>query len=194
MSNTLNFGSFHARHFGSQSTQAWQHILGSSQPQQQENHTGYYYDRSSDPYTTTYAYDQDYYYENQPNYAYYDTQGADQKEAYHEEYIEEEEEQPSTSQLTQEQIEIFRFSEAYRKKRLAEEEQSVTSEPDDDELISKPFHDWAEAPAARLVLNEASNPSDEVRIREHMLNAAYIDECLNQEHEVVLWPVLPLAL
>lgn len=70
----------------------------------------------------------------------------------------------------------------------------MASETDDDELISKSFHDWAEAPAARLVLNETPSSVDEVRIREHMLNAAYIDECVNQEHEVVLWPVLPLAL
>ena len=102
MSNVLRFKSFHERHFSPDQVKHWQSILnqqsGASQWQQCDTSQSY----SSQQVETTAAenYEEEYY-----------------EEEYNEEYDEEGQQDTEAPTLSEEAIEIFRFSEAYRKER-----------------------------------------------------------------------------
>jgi hypothetical protein len=180
--NRLAFGEFHQKHFGPEQTAYWSLMI--QQQQQQYEQAQQYYSYEND-------------YSQQPidsrNYAQDQYQDPQQNQY---EYHEEEEEE-----LSKEAIEIFRFSEAYRKeKELArlEAEQEET----------KGMQDWQydesnvlcsggqEAPVTSLVLTqpETTRPvkHSHNRIQEELLNSAYLSSC--RHDQVVLWPVIPFKL
>ena len=117
MSNILQFRSFHERHFSPEQVQYWQqHILnrrqqGQQQQQQQQQNGTWQWQQHNESYAPYY--------------------GNDQIVVDQETHVQEEEtginmereQEPNLSQqqqqtsLSQEAIEIFKFSEAYRKER-----------------------------------------------------------------------------
>ncbi|KAI8140215.1 hypothetical protein BJV82DRAFT_624305, partial [Fennellomyces sp. T-0311] len=99
MSNVLRFRSFHERHFSPEQVRYWQSILNqqSSASQWQQYDGLQHAETAGDD-------------ENYEEEDYYE-------EGYEEEYVQEDtDEQPQTT-LSEEAIEIFKFSEAYRKER-----------------------------------------------------------------------------
>ncbi|KAI7856536.1 hypothetical protein BDC45DRAFT_437190 [Circinella umbellata] len=108
MSNVLQFKSFHERHFSPEQVKYWQqHIL--NQQQQQQQHSTWQWQQYNESYPS--------YNDNDPTIL-----------ANEETYTQEEEidinmeQEPNVDQhqqtsLSQEAIEIFKFSEAYRKER-----------------------------------------------------------------------------
>lgn len=98
--------------------------------------------------------------------------------------------------LSKEAIEIFQFSEAY-KKELEEEQMSEKSVEVRDELIVPHHRNGIEASSTQLVLADPDRKPETERIgvMEHVLNAAYLESCRPSSNEpVVLWPVIPLNL
>ncbi|CAM0140228.1 unnamed protein product [Umbelopsis sp. WA50703] len=99
--------------------------------------------------------------------------------------------------LSDEAIEIFRFSEAWKREkeqRIAEQakedrEQKQTIFPES----SAAHTDGNEPPATALVLSssEHSDAPSQVNTLQHLVNFAYTESC---PPDTVLWPVLPLRL
>lgn len=136
------------------------------------------------------------------------SQGQPSQEEWNDnEYYEvedEEEEEETFGGLTKEAIEIFKFSEAYRKEREIEklkEEQVDEEGMEDWQFDESTVHvsGGQEAPATSLVLINKSNKlnlSEKIRIQEELLNSAYLSSCSsdNQDVPVILWPVLPFKM
>ncbi|KAG2220239.1 hypothetical protein INT45_008780 [Circinella minor] len=198
MSNVLQFKSFHERHFSPEQVKYWQqHILN----QQQQQHSTWQWQQYNESYPS--------YHDNDPTIVNEET------------YIQEEEininmeQEPNVDQqqktsLSQEAIEIFKFSEAYRKEREESEEKNIEEE-EHDKWITNAYRNGIEAPVSCLVYHSnkdddddlettisSSSPSspsssiERIRIQEHILNSNYLDTC--RKGQVVLWPVLPLRL
>ncbi|CEI96424.1 hypothetical protein RMCBS344292_10585 [Rhizopus microsporus] len=180
--NRLGFADFHAKHFGPEQQEYWKQFLRNQQQ---------YYQQQNDEQSSQLVSDYSYYYYN------HDNEPTD---------LEEEQVQANESYdddgLYKEAIEIFRFSEAYRKER--DEERLKQEEADQ---VGK--EDWkfdessvicsggSEAPATCLVLTQKSKQqSENLRMKEDMLNSEYLSSCTNKDTDtpVVLWPVLPLKL
>ncbi|KAL9537754.1 hypothetical protein MBANPS3_011498 [Mucor bainieri] len=178
--NRLAFGDFHAKHFGPEQKAYWQTMLQQQQQQQQQ---------------------QQYYQQNAHEYYQYETnqlQQQDQLEA-EEYYLEEDEEEEQ--QLSKEAIEIFQFSEAYRKEKELER---ISREKDDTEGMQDWQYDEStvlcsggmEAPTTSLVLTQPRSTHEKNRIQEELLNSAYLNSCRNRDNQetVILWPVLPFKI
>ncbi|KAG2177610.1 hypothetical protein INT44_008122 [Umbelopsis vinacea] len=101
------------------------------------------------------------------------------------------------SKLSEQAIEIFRFSEAWKREkaqRLAEQEKEDGLEKKTMFPESSAAHlDGTEPPATSLVLSntEPIHTSPDIAALEHLVNFTYTSSC-NQD--TVLWPVLPLRL
>ncbi|KAI9491271.1 hypothetical protein BDB00DRAFT_507671 [Zychaea mexicana] len=114
MSNVLQFRSFHKRHFSPEQVKYWQQqVLNQQQPNtssQWQQYSNTVYDSRHPHY--------DYDYTNYPSEGLENKSetDVDMTEAEREEFDEEEGQQQQTT-LSQEAIEIFKFSEAYRKER-----------------------------------------------------------------------------
>ncbi|KAI7908152.1 uncharacterized protein BX663DRAFT_493174 [Cokeromyces recurvatus] len=187
--NRLAFGEFHKKHFGAHQKSYWHSIL----QLHLQNYQSQHYD--DDTY-----YDQQQYYSYESNKDYYDDSehNDDQQEEYE---IEEEEEE---EELSKEAIEIFKFSEAYKQKlemERLEREEKETEGMEDWQYDESTVHcsGGLEAPTTSLILTrpEASRPDreSELRMKEELLNSAYLSSCLDDEdNPVVLWPVLPFKL
>ncbi|ORE10109.1 hypothetical protein BCV72DRAFT_239141 [Rhizopus microsporus var. microsporus] len=179
--NRLGFADFHAKHFGPEQQEYWKQFLRNQQQ---------YYHQQSDEQSSQLTSDYSYYYNhnNEPT-----------------DLEEEQVEVDKTNDdygLSKEAIEIFRFSEAYRKER--DEERLKQEEADQ---VGK--EDWkfdessvicsggSEAPATCLVLTQKSKQqSENLRMKEDILNSEYLSSCTNKDTDapVVLWPILPLKL
>ncbi|CAO3628020.1 unnamed protein product [Mucor fragilis] len=177
--NRLAFGDFHAKHFGPEQKAYWQNMLQQQQQQQQQQH-------------------QPYYQQNEYDYDQYEADELQQQgQPVDEEYYPEEEEEEN-HQLSKEAIEIFRFSEAYRKEKELER---ISREKDDTEGMQDWQYDEStvlcsggmEAPTASLVLTQPRSTHEKNRIQEELLNEAYLKSCRDQggQEAVILWPVLP---
>jgi hypothetical protein len=188
--NRLGFADFHAKHFGPDQKAHWQSMLQQQQlnmyPQQQ------YYDYTQD--------------QEQGEQEYYNNEEYEEYAQEEEEY--EEEEQEDELQLSKEAVEIFRFSEAYRKER---EEERLKEEEEDQEGMEDWQYDEStvhisggiEAPATSLILTkkrnekeEKSKKSNKITIQEELLNSAYLLSCTSSGNDapVILWPVLPFKM
>ncbi|KAI9275900.1 hypothetical protein BDA99DRAFT_198434 [Phascolomyces articulosus] len=115
MSNVLQFKSFHDRHFNPEQVKHWQQFILNQQQQQQQEQpdlSQWQQYNESNAYWSNQENNGDYS-ANQETY----TQGVTNEymEQEQEPYYEEEEGQPGG--LSKEAIEIFKFSEAYRKER-----------------------------------------------------------------------------
>ncbi|KAI7866598.1 hypothetical protein BDF14DRAFT_1882378 [Spinellus fusiger] len=112
---------------------------------------------------------------------------------------EEQEQEENNTQLSKEAIEIFKFSEAYRKQRDA------LKEPEQDTFEQ----DWAlgestvaykngmEAPPTTLIFsNTTTAETPALQLQEHVLNSHYIESCTKGtlHSPIVLWPILPLRM
>ncbi|GAN10808.1 hypothetical protein MAM1_0404c10358 [Mucor ambiguus] len=178
--NRLAFGDFHAKHFGPEQKAYWQNMLQQQQQQQQ------YYQQNAHEY---------YQYEAA------ELQQQDQPESEEHYPEEEEEEEEEEQQLSKEAIEIFRFSEAYRKEKELER---ISREKDDTEGMQDWQYDEStvlcsggmEAPTTSLVLTQPRSMHEKNRIQEELLNSAYLNSCRNSDNQeaVTLWPVLPLKM
>lgn len=176
--NRLAFGDFHAKHFGPEQKAYWQNML--QQQQQQQQHQQYYQHNEYD------------YYQYEAN----EVQPVD--EEYYPEEEEEEEEEEENHQLSKEAIEIFKFSEAYRKEKELER---INREKDDTEGMQDWQYDEStvlcsggmEAPTTSLVLTQPRSTHEKNRIQEELLNEAYLKSCRDHgdQEAVILWPVLP---
>lgn len=187
--NRLGFADFHNKHFSQEQKLYWQNMLQQQQQQQQQQQ---YYDCSQTTYNE--------YWQEQPTQ---EEWKDDQNEIEEEE--EEEEVEEIYGGLTKEAIEIFKFSEAYRKEREIEKlrEEHVDEEGMEDwQFDESTVHvsGGQEAPAASLVLTKKSNKSnisEKIRIQEELLNSAYLASCRSsddQDAPVILWPVLPFKM
>ncbi|KAG0171468.1 hypothetical protein DFQ28_005143 [Apophysomyces sp. BC1034] len=193
--NSLPFGSFHAKHFGQEQILHWNHVLGIHS--QQAHHS----QLASPSYFYSHNYDQ--------NYAEGDVEVEEvvdretnvvqqpSPQAEGEYYIEDS--TPTT--LSKEAIEIFRFSEAYRKEREQLDKEMDDTEEDEDSWdfneSSVAHRHGIEAPATCLIRTQASLPeSTQLRFQEQLLNSAYLESCVTStgDAKVTLWPVLPLRL
>jgi hypothetical protein len=173
--NRLGFADFHSKHFSPEQKLHWQSMLQQQQQQQQQYNVDLQY------------YEQEH---EQPTEYYQEEEGY-----YQEEQVDPEEE------LSKEAIEIFRFSEAYRKER--EMERIKEEEIDQDGMEDWQYQEsrvtisgGMEAPATSLVLiNKSDALSENIKIQECLLNSAYLSSCQdNGDHPVVLWPVLPFNM
>ncbi|KAF7731684.1 hypothetical protein EC973_008855 [Apophysomyces ossiformis] len=194
--NSLPFGSFHAKHFGQEQIAHWNHILGI-----QNQHSLY----SSNVATPYCYYPQTYNRNDAENEAYVEepcqTEIAHVNIPAQEESGEKRTEAPSSTTLSKEAIEIFRFSEAYKKERERLDKQTDDIEEDEENWDfneSSVLHlNGIEAPATCLVRTRTSLPqSNELRVQEHLLDSAYLQSCLTETDDdaVALWPVLPIRL
>lgn len=175
--NRLAFGDFHAKHFGPEQKAYWQSML-QQQYHQQESY-GYYQYEANELQQQDQMEDEEYYSEQQ-----------------HQQEEEEEE-----GQLSKEAIEIFQFSEAYRKEKELER---IDREKDDTEGMQDWQYDEStvlcsggmEAPSTSLVLTQPRSTHEKNRIQEDLLNSAYLNSCRNSENQetVILWPVLPFKM
>lgn len=176
--NRLAFGDFHSKHFGPEQKAYWQSVLKQQQPQPQQQQQQQQY--------------QEQFYE----YSQYETEEQQQ-----EEQEQEEEYYPEHEELSKEAIEIFQFSEAYRKEKELEQ---VNREKDDTEGMQDWQYDEStvfcsggiEAPTTSLVLTQPKSSNDKIRIQEDLLNSAYLNSCRNsnKQEPVILWPVLPFKM
>lgn len=174
--NRLAFGDFHAKHFGPEQKAYWQSML-QQQYNQQESYDYYQYE-ANELQQQDQMEDEEYYSEQQQQ--------------------QEEEEQ---GQLSKEAIEIFQFSEAYRKEKELER---INREKDDTEGMQDWQYDEStvlcsggmEAPSTSLVLTQPRSTHEKNRIQEDLLNSAYLNSCRNSENQetVILWPVLPFKM
>ncbi|CEP07733.1 hypothetical protein [Parasitella parasitica] len=113
----------------------------------------------------------------------------------------EQDEENYEKQLSKEAIEIFQFSEAYRKEKEAER---IEQEKNDTEGMQDWQYDEStvlcsggmEAPTTSLVLTQPKSRNEKIRIQEDLLNSAYLSDCKssNNQEPVVLWPVLPFRM
>lgn len=199
--NRLGFRDFHTKHFGPEQKAHWQVMLQQQQQQyefysQQPSEVEAVYN-SGDQQT---AYDLnghpiDQQYAQEPySTEYHDSYHDDSQ--YDDNYEGEEEEE-----LSKEAIEIFRFSEAYRKER---EEEKKREQVEDQEGMEDWQYDHStvhvsgglEAPATSLVLTkEPKEMSNKIKIKTELLNTAYLTSCTsNDDVPVILWPVLPFKM
>lgn len=194
--NRLGFADFHANHFGPEQKAHWQSMLRQQQQQFHVTQHHHYYDYSQQPQP-----DQEESYHHNDNYEEYAKDEQVEEEAEEEE---EEDDEQAEVEISKEAIEIFRFSEAYRKER---EEERLKEEQDD----QKGMEDWQydestvhvsggiEAPATSLVLTKKRNQkekSSKITIQEQLLNSAYLSSCSSSSNDapVILWPVLPFKM
>ncbi|CAO3671335.1 unnamed protein product [Rhizopus stolonifer] len=181
--NKLGFAHFHAKHFGQEQQDYWRLFV-----QQQQYYQNV--EEQSDCDCNEQQYNDDQHYEE------IYTQEADQEE------IEVEDENYDDYHFSKEAMEIFEFSEAYRKERQEEKRREEEEE-------EKGKRDWifdeskvlysggVEAPATCLVLTEATRDKpDKLRMKEDLLNSAYVSSCFDKDENtpVVFWPVIPLQL
>ncbi|KAJ8652015.1 hypothetical protein O0I10_012359 [Lichtheimia ornata] len=178
--NRLGFGDFHAAHFSPQQVEQWKHLLQrnlypSWQPYQEQQ--------------------QQQQYQQEPT-----MNDAMEEEVDQQQDIQDDQDQHHG--LSKEAIEIFRFSEAYRKEReAAEREQGGDEDEDEDQgtfddepYICNGLHKGGiETPANRLIhIDTEAEYSEQVVIQERFLDAEYIKACQTKDSPVVLWPVVPL--
>ncbi|GAA5800439.1 hypothetical protein HPULCUR_005869 [Helicostylum pulchrum] len=200
--NRLGFRDFHTKHFGPDQRAQWQVML------QQQQYVTYYqqeystdqqpfYDSVDQSYQQTPAYSQQPYYTEQE---YHDQEHVDNQQYENQYYEENNQYEEEEEELSKEAIEIFRFSEAYRKER---EEERLREQVDDQGGMQDWQYDEStvhvsggmEAPATSLVLiNERTEKSDLIKIQEELLNTAYLASCTSDEVPVILWPVLPFKM
>ena len=119
MSNILQFRSFHERHFSPEQVQYWQqHILNRQQQgqQQQQQHDTWQWQKYNESYAP--------YHDNDQNVADQETYVQEEDTEINMEREQEttlsqqqQQQQQQQTSLSQEAIEIFKFSEAYRKER-----------------------------------------------------------------------------
>ncbi|KAI8364573.1 hypothetical protein BD560DRAFT_402780 [Blakeslea trispora] len=169
--NRLGFGEFHQKHFSPKQQQYWHAMLFEQAHQVHD-----------DTYYTDYG------------------QETWEEEQIDQQASEELVEDYSDQILSKEAIEILNFSEAYRKEREQERLRM-------DDLETKGMEGWQygessvlvsggiEAPATSLVLTRP-HPTEgsELKMKEDMLNSAYLASCSSQGDDIVLWPVVPLRL
>jgi len=101
-----------------------------------------------------------------------------------------------STKLSNEVIEIFRFSEAWKKETARTTEQQVKDRKEKQTMFperSAAHMDGAEPAATALVLANADQTAgtSEIQSLEHLVNFAYTSNC---PRDTVLWPVLPLRL
>ncbi|KAI8639287.1 hypothetical protein BD408DRAFT_421700 [Parasitella parasitica] len=178
--NRLAFGDFHSKHFGPEQKAYWQSVLQHEQQQQQYQP----------------QYQQEFY-----EYYQYETQELQGQEQEEEQEQDEEEYYFEKEQLSKEAIEIFDFSEAYRKEKEAER---INREKNDTEGMQDWLYDEStvlcsggmEAPTTSLVLTQPKSRNEKIRIQEDLLNSAYLNSCRNNngQEPVTLWPVLPFRM
>jgi hypothetical protein len=175
--NRLAFSEFHQKHFGPEQTAYWSAMIQQQQQQQQQPQ-----------YEEYYSFENDY------------SQHANESHYAHDDY-EHEEEQDEYHELSEEAIEIFRFSEAYRKeKELArlKAEQEETEGMQDWQYDESNVHcsGGQEAPVTSLVLTSTVRPvkQSKNRIQEELLNSAYLSSCRHDGSPIVLWPVIPFRI
>ncbi|KAG2228486.1 hypothetical protein BDF21DRAFT_413907 [Thamnidium elegans] len=205
--NRLGFRDFHTKHFGPDQRAQWQVML---QQQQYAMHSQQAYSTDQQAYSTDQqpsydsvdqSYPQTPTYPQQPYYTehgYYDQEHVDNQQ-YDDQY-DEKNDQYEEEELSKEAIEIFRFSEAYRKEREVER---LKEQVDDQEGMQDWQYDEStvhvsggmEAPATSLVLiNKRTEKSDLIKIQEELLNTAYLASCTSDDIPVILWPVLPFKM
>ncbi|RCH83407.1 hypothetical protein CU098_008905, partial [Rhizopus stolonifer] len=154
--NRLGFADFHAKHFSQEQQDYWRSFV-----QQQQ-----YYQNIEEQSDCDHDKQQ---YNDDQQYEEIYIQEADQEE------IEIEDENYDDYYFSKEAMEIFEFSEAFRKERLG----------------------GVEAPATCLVLTKATRDKpDKLRMKEDLLNSAYVSSCSDKDEStpVVFWPVIPLQL
>lgn len=149
------------------------------------------------------AYWQDMLQQQQQQQQYYQQDAYDDYQ-YEATELQQQQDQPEDEKehhLSKEAIEIFRFSEAYRKEKELER---ISREKDDTEGMQDWQYDEStvlcsggvEAPTTSLVLTQPKSTDEKNRIQEELLNEAYLNSCrdYNGQEAVVLWPVLPFRL
>lgn len=148
--------------------------------------------------------------ENTGEYEQYDNAGEYYDEDYvHDQQYEDGEEYQDEDEhwdyggLSKEAIEIFEFSEAYRKEKELEKQKQ---EDEDKEGMDNWQYDESnvhcsgglEAPATSLVIlkSELERPpkNSKLRIQEELLNSMYLSSCLQDSSTAVLWPVIPFKM
>ncbi|KAI9349404.1 hypothetical protein BD770DRAFT_446169 [Pilaira anomala] len=202
--NRLGFRDFHTKHFGPEQKAHWQAML---QQQQQQQQPYEFYSQQPSVYDSgdqqarydlnEYPMDQQYAQEPYSTEYHDDSQyddGQYDDGQYDDNYEGEEE-------LSKEAIEIFRFSEAYRKER---EEERKREEVEDQEGMEDWQYDHStvhvsgglEAPATSLVLTkEPKEMCNKIKMKTELLNTAYLTSCTsNDDVPVILWPVLPFKM
>lgn len=185
--NRLAFGEFHQKHFGSEQTAYWSAMIQQQQQQQQHQQQQQQYEQYY-PYDSVQTNEASDYAQDQIHNSYNELQ---QQQKHQNEYDEE---------LSEEAIEIFRFSEAYRKeKELArlEAEREETEGMQDWQYDESSVHysGGQEAPVTSLVLtkpDQRSAKGSQNNIQEELLNSAYLSSC--RHDQVVFWPVIPFKL
>ncbi|KAI8994925.1 hypothetical protein BDB01DRAFT_774612 [Pilobolus umbonatus] len=181
--NKLSFRAFHEQHFGQEQTDYFKQFIKNSE----------------------YLYNQSQYFDQHPYPESNDDnqQEKDDEHNYVEQYdvnMEYSDEMEEENILSEEAIEIFRFSEAYREERdrariLEEEEEEKETEEWQYGESSVLHCRGIEAPSTTLVLKAKKEPlSEKIRIHEHILNSTYLASCDVTDSPVVLWPILPLRL
>ncbi|KAG0746586.1 hypothetical protein G6F57_005265 [Rhizopus arrhizus] len=184
--NRLSFADFHAKHFGQEQQEYWKSFL------QQQQFYSYQNTDEKLPHNTNLN----------PNDQSYE---AFEDQNYNEDYPQEdqmEEEDDECHGLSKEAIEIFKFSEAYKKER--EEERLKEEEEEEKGKEGWKFGESSvlcsggiEAPVTCLVLTRnRESTSENLRMKEDLLNSAYFTSCINKDVDapIVFWPVLPLRL
>ncbi|KAI7878673.1 hypothetical protein K492DRAFT_170630 [Lichtheimia hyalospora FSU 10163] len=168
--NRLGFGDFHAAHFSPQQVEQWKHLL------------------RKDLYPSWQPYQQEQEYPQEP-----------MNDTMEDQHVIQDDQDPLHG-LSKEAIEIFRFSEAYRKEREATEREQGGGEEDeestfDDEpyMCNGPHKGGIETPANRLIhVDMETKYCEQVALQERFLDAEYIKTCQTKDSPVVLWPVVPL--
>ncbi|KAG1449958.1 hypothetical protein G6F56_008489 [Rhizopus delemar] len=188
--NRLGFADFHAKHFSQEQQDYWRSFV-----QQQQ-----YYQNIEEQSDCDHDKQQ---YNDDQQYEEIYIQEADQEE------IEIEDENYDDYYFSKEAMEIFEFSEAFRKERLYIKIRCQEEKRREEEEEEKGKRDWifdeskvlysggVEAPATCLVLTKATRDKpDKLRMKEDLLNSAYVSSCSDKDEStpVVFWPVIPLQL
>lgn len=202
--NRLGFADFHSKHFGADQKAYWQamlkqqqqvsycqqHDIDQRQAHEWDQHQGYYTDQQQE-YDANQQ--QEYYTGQEEQHETGQHDDTEVQDSYSHLHIDDE---FRHEELSKEVIEIFRFSEAYRKERAEErlKEETFDEEGMDDwqyDESSVLISGGLEAPASSLVLtNKKRDRSTKIMIQEELLNSAYLQSCT----DAVLWPVLPFKM